>query len=202
VILPVLAIAVIVGAIWWLENRHDEGRSSSGEEYGPRDLAAALVPPGMDVGTEEGRLAPNFLLETLDGKEMRLNDLRGQAVVINFWATWCRPCRKEIPELVAAYNSYRERGLVILGVNLQEGKGIVRPFAEDFGMNFPILIDRDGEVGDEYRILGLPTTYFVDRGGVVRSVFTGPFIERGQGSNVQGAIEENELQKRIEQILK
>ena len=201
-ILPVLAIAVIVGAIWWLENRRDEGRSSSGEEYGPRNLAAALVPPGMGVGTEEGKLAPNFLLETLDGKEMRLSDLREQAVVINFWATWCRPCRKEIPELVAAYNSYRERGLVILGVNLQEGKGIVRPFAEEFGMNFPVLIDRDGEVGDEFRILGLPTTYFVDRGGVVRSVFTGPFIERGQGSNVQGAIEENELQKRIEQILK
>jgi len=69
VILPVLAIAVIVGAIWWLENRRDEGRSSSGEEYGPRNLAAALVPPGMGVGTEEGKLAPNFLLETLNGKE-------------------------------------------------------------------------------------------------------------------------------------
>ena len=68
-------------------------------------------------------------------------------------------------------------------------------------MNFPILIDRDGEVGDEYRILGLPTTYFVDRDGVVRSVFTGPFIEKGQGANVQGAIEENELQKRLEEIL-
>ena len=155
----------------------------------------------MEVGTDEGKLAPNFLLETLDGKEMRLSDLRGQPVVINFWATWCQPCRKEVPELVAAYNSYRERGLVILGVNLQEGKGIVRPFAEDFGMNFPILIDRDGEVGDEYRVLGLPTTYFVDRDGVVRSVFTGPFIAKGQGANVQGAIEENELQKRIDQIL-
>ena len=69
-------------------------------------------------------------------------------------------------------------------------------------MNFPVLIDRDGEVGDEFRILGLPTTYFVDRGGVVRSIFTGPFIEKGQGANVQGAIEENDLQKRIEQILK
>ena len=156
----------------------------------------------MEVGLHEGKLAPNFLLETLEGGEMRLSDLRGQAVVINFWATWCKPCRKEIPELVDAYNSYRDRGLIILGVNLQEGKGIVRPFAEEFGMKFPIPIDRDGEVGDSYRILGLPTTYFVDRGGVVRSVFTGPFFEKGQGTNVQGAIEENELLKRIEQILK
>ena len=201
VILPVLVIGVIASVVWWLESRQGPGTSPSGEEYGPRDLPAALVPPAMEVGPQEGKLAPNFLLETLEGGELRLSDLRGQAVVINFWASWCKPCRKEIPELVAAYNSYRERGLVILGVNLQEGKGIVRPFAEDFGMNFPILIDRDGEVGDEYRILGLPTTYFVDRDGVVRSVFTGPFIEKGQGANVQGAIEENELQKRLEEIL-
>jgi len=201
VIVPGLAIAVIAGAIWWVENRHDEGRSPSGEEYGPRDLVAGLVPPGMEVGTQEGELAPDFLLETLDGKEMRLSDLRGRPVVINFWATWCRPCRKEIPQFVAAYNSYRDRGLMILGVNLQEGKGIVRPFADDFGMNFPILIDRDGEVGDSYRVLGLPTTYFVDRTGAVRSVFTGPFLEAQQGTNVQGAIEESELLKRIEQIL-
>src|SRR5207245_11674878 len=104
----------------------------------------------MEFGTDEGKLATNFLLETLDGKEMSLSDLRGQAVVINFWATWCQPCRKEIPELVAAYNSYRERGVVILGVNLQEGNGIVRPFAEVFGMNFPILIHRGGGVGGLY----------------------------------------------------
>lgn len=202
IVLPLLAIAAIASVIWWLESRQGPGTSPTGEEYGPRDLPAALVPPGMEVGPQKGRLAPDFLLETLDGNEMRLSDLRGQAVVINFWATWCKPCRKEIPELVDAYNSYRDRGLIILGVNLQEGKGIVRPFAEDFGMNFPIVIDRDSEVGDSYRILGLPTTYFVDRGGVVRSVFTGPFVEKGQGTNVQGAIEENELLKRIEQILK
>lgn len=201
VLLPVGIVAAIAAVIWWLEYRPDEPKSPSGEEYGPRNLPAALVPTGMDVGPQEDKLAPDFLLETLDGSDMRLSDLRGKAVVINFWATWCKPCRKEIPELVAAYEAYRERGLIILGVNMQEGKSIVRPFAEDFGMNFPILIDRDGEVGGSYRLLGLPTTYFVDRAGVVRSVFTGPFQEKQRGTNVQAAIEGDELTKRITKIL-
>jgi len=190
--------------IWWLEYRPaaEGGESLTGAKFGPVELPAALVPPGMEVGPQEGKLAPDFVLEMLDGGEIQLSDLRGKAVVINFWATWCKPCRKEIPQLIDAYNAYRDQGLVILGVNLQESKSIVRPFVEDFGMNFPIPLDRTGSVADRYRLLGLPTTYFVDRQGVVRSVFTGPFVEKAQGTSVQGAIEENELLKRIEQILR
>jgi len=204
VAVPLVAVGIIAVAIWWLEYRPGEeaGRSLSGAKFGPVDLPAALVPPGMEVGPKEGKLAPDFVLQTLDGGEIRLSDLRGKAVVINFWATWCKPCRKEIPQLIDAYNAYRDQGLVILGVNLQESRSIVRPFAEDFGMSFLIPLDRTGSVADTYRLLGLPTTYFVDRQGVVRSMFTGPFVEKVQGTNVQAAIEENELLKRIELILR
>jgi len=155
----------------------------------------------MAVGVEEGKLAPDFLLETLDGGEIRLSDLRGQAIVLNFWATWCAPCRKEIPQLVAAYDRFASQGLVVLGVNLQESRSVIRSFADAFGMDFPIAIDGTGDVAYEYRLLGLPTTYFIDRGGVVRSLFRGPFVEKLEGTNVQGAIEENELLKRIAEIL-
>jgi thiol-disulfide isomerase/thioredoxin len=127
--------------------------------------------------------------------------LRGQPVVLNFWATWCKPCRQEMPRFVEAYDEHANAGLVVVAVNLQEGTGIVRPFAEDYGMDFPIVVDRDGEVGDRYRLLGLPSTYFIDREGVIRSVFTGPFEEKQNDTNVQGAIEDSELEQRIAEIL-
>jgi len=200
-LLPVVVITAIVAAIWWLESRNDGDISPTGERYGPVALPAALVSPGFDVKAEEGALAPDFLLGRLDGSELRLSDLRGQPVVLNFWATWCAPCRKEIPQFVDAYGRFRDQGLVVVGVNMQEGKSIVRPYAEDFGMNFPIVIDVDGEVGDAYRLLGLPVTYFIDREGIVRSVFTGPFEESDRGTEVRGAIEQSELDRRIAAIL-
>jgi peroxiredoxin len=200
-LLPLIVIGAIVAAIWWLESRDDGGVSPTGERYGPVELPATLQTAGLDVKAEEGALAPDFLLSRLDDGELRLSDLRGQPVVLNFWATWCGPCRKEIPQFVDAYERFRDDGLVIVGVNMQEGKGIVRPYAEDFGMDFPIAIDVDGEVGDAYRLLGLPVTYFIDADGVIRSVFTGPF-ERAEGdTDVRGAIEQSELDRRIADIL-
>lgn len=204
VFLPLLAIAAIAAAIWWLEYRPgtDDGLSSpSGERYGPLELPAALATSGLTVAAAEGGLAPDFLLETLDGGELRLSELRGKAVVLNFWATWCLPCRKEMPQMVAAYDRYAEQGLVVVAVNLQEDRGSIQRFASDFGMDFPIAIDRRGEVADQYRLLGLPTTYFIDREGVVRSVFRGPFLEKLQGRDVQGAIGESELLGRIREVM-
>ncbi len=201
IVLPLLVIAAIVGVIWWLESRNDGGVSRSGERYGPVELPLSLQTAGLDVGVKEGDLAPDFLLEGLDGREVRLSDLRGKPVVVNFWATWCRPCRKEIPQFVEAYERFREDGLVVVGVNMQEGKSIARQYADDYGMDFPIAIDVDGEVGDEYRLLGLPVTYFIDRQGVIRSVFTGPFEEQRQDTEVRGAIGESELEGRIAEIM-
>jgi peroxiredoxin len=196
---PVVVVIAIAGVIYWLEGR-DNGSSSTGEEYGVRDLPAALA-GSAKVAAEENALAPDFLLESVSGDEVRLSDYRGRPVVLNFWATWCRPCRKEIPLLVAAQNEYEDEGLVVIGLNLQEGKSLIEPFAEDFGMNFPILIDRDGEVGDRYRLLGLPTTFFIDRDGVIRSIFTGPLEGEANGTAVQSAIGDSDLQRRIEEIL-
>jgi len=202
VVYPVVVIAAIIGVIWWLDFRSGGAKSPTGERYGPVDLPPALQTQGLNIEAKEGALAPDFLLENLDSVELRLSDFRGQPVVLNFWATWCKPCRLEIPQFVRAYEKYSERGLVIIGLNLQEGKALIKPFADDYGMDYPIAIDRDGEVGDKYRILGLPTTYFIDREGVIRSSFTGPFVEAARGTNVQGAIEQDELEKRIEEIVR
>jgi peroxiredoxin len=201
VVYPVAVILAIAGVLWWLETRDDDATSSGGGEYGVRDFRAGLVPPGGDVAPEEGAYAPNFELETLDGGEARLADFRGHPVVLNFWASWCSPCKKEIPQFVAAHTQYAGEGLVIIGLNLQEGMDVVRPFAEEWGMNFPVLIDRDADVGDEYRLLGLPTTFFIDSDGIIRSIFRGPLEEEREGADVQGAIEDSELEQRIADIL-
>jgi peroxiredoxin len=199
--IAILVIGVIVAAIWWLESRDDAGVSPGGERYGPTALPAALHTAGFKVAPEEGSLAPDFRLENLDGSEVRLSDYRGQPIVLNFWATWCAPCRKEIPQFVDAYKRFRGDGLMVIGVNLQEGKSIARGYVEDYGMQFPVAIDIDGEVGDAYRLLGLPVTYFIDRDGVVRGVFTGPFEEKERDTEVRGAIDQSELEQRIAGIL-
>ena len=155
----------------------------------------------LQVGTQKGQLAPDFEISDFDGSRHTLSDFRGQVVYVNFWATWCGPCRKEMPQFVAAYEAHRDEGLVVIGLNLQESESIIRPFTEDFGIDFPVLIDRDGEVGDDYRLLGLPATYFIGRDGVIESAFIGPFEAEERGTNVQGAIEQSELEVRIAAIL-
>jgi len=196
---PLAVIAVIAGVIWWLEYR--DGGAFRDDEYGPRDLHAGLVTDSLPVKAEVGALAPDFLLESVDGDETRLSDFRGNPVVLNFWATWCRPCRQEMPLLVDAAADHDASGLVVIGLNLQEGKALIEPFAEDYGIDFPLLVDRDGEVGDRYRLLGLPTTVFIDSDGTIQSIYAGPLEDEENDEQVQGAIGSTELEERIQLIL-
>ena len=135
----------------------------------PADASTAVREPQPAVGHP----APDFTLTRFDtGEETRLSDLRGKPVILNFWATWCRPCRAEMPALQATYERYGE-DLLVIGVDQGEASGVVGPFLEEFGITFPILLDGDMSVGREYRILGLPTTFFIDSQGIVRGVHAG-----------------------------
>ncbi|MPZ99816.1 MAG: redoxin domain-containing protein [Dehalococcoidia bacterium] len=122
-----------------------------------------------------GEPAPDFALEDPDGDVRRLSDFRGQTVVLNFWATWCGPCRQEMPEFQALYQEREAAGdLVILAVNEEEPPGHARGFFEEFDLTFPMLLDRQGEVGRHYQLPGLPATYFIDAEGIIRQRTLGP----------------------------
>ena len=189
--LPILLIVFIVGGLWYWDSRGG-GVSRSGGAFGIVELAEAKNPTGRSPAPEVGRAGPDFLLETPQGGTLRLSDLQGQPVLINFWATWCPPCRAEMPELVAAYETHQEHGLVIVGVDLQETNSQVLEFADEFGIVFPLVIDRNGEVADAWRlggpIEGIPTSYFLDETGVIRAFFYGPMTAES-------------LEDRLEEIL-
>jgi peroxiredoxin len=119
-----------------------------------------------------GHLAPDFLLPTLDGGQFRLSDQRGRAVVLNFWATWCGPCQRELPALQRAAEQYAEL-VTVAAVDQAEPIQQVQPFVEEFGLTFTVPMDSAQEVGKRYNVRGLPTTYFIDSAGVIRSIWMG-----------------------------
>lgn len=180
-VLPLLTVAAIVGVLLYIERARDAGDGADDGGYGIIALPTGANAAGRSLGTDEGDVAPDFLLETIDGSTLRLSDLRGSPVLVNFWASWCTPCRQEMPEIVRAYDARRDEGLVVVGVNLQENTGQVRSFAEEFGMEFPVVIDRTGQVAEAWRIggpiQGIPSTYFLDADGVVRKRIFGPMTE-------------------------
>lgn len=121
--------------------------------------------------------APDFSLDTLSGERIRLSDLKGQVVLINFWATWCGPCEAEMPLIEDRYTTYQESGFTVLAVNVDEPVDVIRPFVDQYALSFPILLDPDSLVHDLYRVRGYPTSLLVDREGLIRVVHVGPLLD-------------------------
>jgi cytochrome c biogenesis protein CcmG/thiol:disulfide interchange protein DsbE len=156
--------ALLLGGIWIVLSRVDN------------PIGGSSAPPSPQVGFG----APDFTLDSLSGDPITLTDLRGQVVVLNFWASWCPPCRAEMPAMNTVYQKFHDQGLVVLGVNTtyQDDEASARTALRDWGLTFPIVFDRDGTPSRQYRIQAMPTTFFVGRDGVIRDiVFGGPMSE-------------------------
>ena len=126
----------------------------------------------------EGKPAPAIALPALDGRTVDLAALRGRVVAVNFWATWCPPCREELPELGAAWREGSQRCLEVVGVTGESARDDVQAAVQRFAIPYPVVLDADGEVGRRYGLTAYPRTYLVDAGGVVRKVFTGTVTRR------------------------
>jgi len=125
-----------------------------------------------------GDSALAFTLKTLDGNSVSLSDFKGHPVVINFWASWCPPCRDEMPVLVEAYRAHKDSGLIILAVNGRDQETSLRPvrrFVAEFQMPFPVLLDEHGDLRKRYKLRGLPTSVFIGADGLMRGLIIGPF---------------------------
>lgn len=139
----------------------------------------------------EGFPAPDFTLSTFDGDAVSLSSFRGRVVIVNLWASWCAPCRAEMPAIQKLYQANRDRDLVVLGVNstIQDSLPSARKFVDEVGVTFTILLDTTGSVSRRYLLRALPSTFIIDRQGVIRSVIIG------------GPVSEAVLQSKIEPLL-
>jgi thiol-disulfide isomerase/thioredoxin len=132
----------------------------------PEQVSSLLQGIGMQV-PKDSLTATDFALDSLDGKTSSLSAHKGRFVFLNFWATWCPPCRSEMPAMQALYSRLEARGFVILAVDLAEKADTVRAYVKENGLTFPVLLDKTGEVGGTYGAQSIPTTYLIDREGKV-----------------------------------
>lgn len=170
------ALVLIAGLVWIFLSADKTGASTAGRIPAP----------------QRGFLAPDFSLATPKGEKITLSVLKGKAVLVNIWATWCPPCRQEMPAIEKYYERYKDQGLVVLGVNstVQDNPLDIVPFVNEYGLTFPILLDETGDVARKYELRSLPSSYFISRDGTINEIVIG------------GPMSEALLQTRIEEILK
>lgn len=127
-------------------------------------------------GIKKGHVPPNLTLKDLNGNPVSLSDYRGKTVYLNFWATWCPPCRAEMPHMEQFYNDFKKDGVEVLAVNLTEtekNRDDVPAFVKEFGLTFPVLMDEESEGLVDFKVMAYPTTYVIDKNGIIAERFQG-----------------------------
>jgi cytochrome c biogenesis protein CcmG/thiol:disulfide interchange protein DsbE len=148
----------------------------------PDDLSA--VPVQVDFAS------PKLTLEDLFGKPVSLDDYRGSVVLVNLWATWCPPCREEMPALQTFYEKYRSDGFVLVAINQEEPRELVEPFVKEFGLTFPVWLDLNYLAEQEFNTNSLPSSFIIDRSGRVRLMWFGGISKKNLEKYVTDIIEE------------
>lgn len=180
VVTLIIAILFIAGIIFY---------GSRGARTAKRNVAIQGATGTVSGDSLTGKEAPDFELAALDGKKIKLSDYRGKAVVLNFWATWCGPCKVEMPWFVDLQKEYRDQGLEIIGVSMDDtGKDGVAKFAQQLGLNYTVVMGKDS-VGNAYGgVEGLPTTFYIGRDGKVLDSVSGLISKSEIEDNIKKAL--------------
>ncbi|WP_456275370.1 TlpA family protein disulfide reductase [Bacillus sp. AK128] len=176
-----LAIGILIGLIGytvytqvWVKQNQEAVNTSANTQtnpFNPNEQIGAVIEKGDLIN----KVAPDFTLETLSGEQVTLSELKGKKVFINFWASWCPPCRDEMPEIQEFFESHPD--IVVLAVDLrntEKSDEAVEEYIVENGYTFPVLLDRKGQVGETYKVLTLPTSFFINSKGEVQFKFIGP----------------------------
>lgn len=178
IVIIILAAAIFILNIW---NPFQEETNNNDPVNPAEDISANENIPGADLSeVQEGKAAPDFKLGSLNGETVSLSDYRGKKVILNFWATWCPPCKAEMPHMQNFYEKNANEGIEIVAVNLtniDNGQEAIESFVADYGLTFPILLDKEGMIGPQYQAFTIPTSYIIDSNGIITKKVVGPMNE-------------------------
>lgn len=171
-LLIILGIAGLVG--WAIYDTQFSNADAEKTKKVEEEAASADV----EVGIKEGNKAPDFELTTVDGKQLKLSDMVGKKVILNFWATWCPPCKAEMPHMQDFYEEQADNGVEVVAVNLttaEKNPADIEKFVEEYGLTFDIPLDEEGDIGGEmYQAFTIPTSYIIDTNGIIQKKIIGP----------------------------
>jgi len=171
ILLAILLVSLAVVAVIDRANHFAPQAAQSPEPHPTKSQ-----PTNIGAGNGIGDTAPNFTLVTIDGRQVSLSDYRGKNVILNFWATWCGPCRFETSTVEAIYEAWSDKNVVVLGINVQDGFDSATSYARANNLKFTIPVDVPGDTVRLYGIHGIPTTFFINREGVITAIKVGPFV--------------------------
>ncbi len=180
-------VLAVMAMVLFLQNNTNANSAPADTSNIPADLAIATLAGVKNTGAQPSpnKPAPNFAFRYPDGTTFTLADFRGQPVIVNFWATWCPPCRREMPGLVKAYETYKDDGLMILEVDVAEPAEAVEQFVQEYNMTMPVILDQRQEVTRLYRTDSFPTSFFIDKDGIIQARWIGYLPEEQLAANLE-----------------